>query len=132
MAGMYRSRPRVRFDRAGFHAAVDATRVGRGLSWAAVARQTGLSGSTLSRMSQGRCPDLDGLAALATWSGLSLQLFIDPRRCPSALERIVECFHSDPNLTDRAAYALEAITRAMYSQLVDGALAGEAARDNPR
>lgn len=39
-------------------------------TWKKVAEECGISASTLSRMSQGKHPAADGLAALAFWSRL--------------------------------------------------------------
>ena len=50
-----------RFDSQGFYDALDATRRSRNLNWKQVAAQSGVSASTLTRMAQGRRPDVDGV-----------------------------------------------------------------------
>ena len=65
-----------RFDSQGFYDALDATRRSRNLNWKQVAAKSGVSASTLTRMAQGRRPDVDGLAALASWSGLKADDFV--------------------------------------------------------
>jgi transcriptional regulator with XRE-family HTH domain len=46
---------------------LDAQRLARGLSWRGVARDCGLSPSTLSRMQDGKRPDADALVTLLVW-----------------------------------------------------------------
>ena len=65
------------FDTAAFHAALDATRAARSLSWKDdVASQTGVRASTLTRVGQGKNPDADSIAALVSWSDLSTSDFV--------------------------------------------------------
>ena len=64
------------FDNEKFYAALDASRVARGLTWKQVATESGVSASTLTRMAQGKRPDVDGLAALLGWSGLRADSFL--------------------------------------------------------
>ena len=59
-----------------FFAALDAERQARRCTWKQVAEECGISASTLSRMSQGKHPDVNGLAALAAWSGLDVDRFV--------------------------------------------------------
>ena len=58
------------FDAEAFYAALDSQRHSRRLNWKQVAREAGISASTLTRIAQGKRPDVDSLAALLTWSGL--------------------------------------------------------------
>ena len=68
---------KVRFDTIGFHEALDARRRARRITWKRVAKESGVSASTLSRMAHGQQrPDVDGLAALLTWSDLRAEDFI--------------------------------------------------------
>lgn len=69
-------------DTDALHAALDRERHSRGLSWRDVARETGVSAATLSRLAQGRRPDVDGFAALVAWLGLSADEFLRPGRPP--------------------------------------------------
>jgi hypothetical protein len=64
------------FDVDAFFRALDSVRQSKELRWAQVATESGLSASTLTRMSQGKRPDIDGLAALCAWSGLSADDYI--------------------------------------------------------
>jgi len=62
---------RGKFDLPMFYAALDSVRRSRKITWKQVAEETGVAASTLTRMSQGKRPDVDTLAALADWSGLN-------------------------------------------------------------
>lgn len=67
-----------RFDAALFAAVLDGVRASRGLSWREVARQTGVSSATLTRIGKGHAPDADNLLALAAWAGLlDMRRFLD-------------------------------------------------------
>ena len=62
---------RLDFDFDAFYRALSATVAARDTSWKAVSDQTGVSQSTLSRMSKGRQPDAASLMALSAWSGIN-------------------------------------------------------------
>jgi transcriptional regulator with XRE-family HTH domain len=111
---------RATFDTRAFAAALDAERETRGLRWNQVAQEVGVSGSTLTRLGQGKRPDVDGLARLLDWSGLDAADFIRSSRrasTASTLTRIVGELHGDPHLSEDSATALEQIVRAAYLQL---------------
>lgn len=57
------------------YAALDARRRQEGLSWRQLAMQVDVSPSTLSRMANGRRPDVDAFAALVRWVGLPAERF---------------------------------------------------------
>jgi transcriptional regulator with XRE-family HTH domain len=112
--------PRERiFDAEGFFDALDSERDARKLNWKDVAREAGVSASTLTRMGQGRRPDVDSLAALARWSGLDTDEFIKGhrRKHRSSVAMISTYLRSDPNLSDEAARLLETIVRNTYAEL---------------
>lgn len=111
---------RGRFDAAGFYQALDATRLARGLSWKDVASASGVSASTLTRMAQGKRPDVDSLAALAAWSGLATDRFVrtaEPRLAPEPLAVISAQLRSDPRLTPEAQSALDQVIKVTYERL---------------
>ena len=62
--------PKGIFDAEGFFDALDEVRDSKGLTWKEVADESEVSASTLTRMAQGKRPDVDSLAALLKWSGL--------------------------------------------------------------
>ena len=64
------------FDGDALYGALDAVRQARNLTWKQVAAESGVSASTLTRMAQGRRPDLDSLASLSAWSGLQTDDFV--------------------------------------------------------
>lgn len=66
-----------RFNHEGFRHAVQAIIAGRQLSDRDVARQAGLSSSTITRtIRQDKHPDVEGLMRLADWAGLSVDAFM--------------------------------------------------------
>lgn len=87
-------------------------------NWKLLAKEIGLSPSTLSRRGQGRCPDAATLAALSAWAGLNPADFVvtpaNGRRT-SSLAAISGVLRSDPNLEPKAVQALEAIIRVVYA-----------------
>ena len=108
------------FDVGAFFSALDVTRNAKNLSWRGVAKEIGISASTLTRLAQGRHPDVNSLALLATWAGLQVDDFIDKGTdlvTAEPLTAILTNLRSDPNLTSEAANALDQIIRAAYEQL---------------
>jgi transcriptional regulator with XRE-family HTH domain len=59
----------VAWDAEGFYEALDKARTGRGLSWAEVARQTGVLHSTLNRLSARHSGNVETIARLMLWMG---------------------------------------------------------------
>ena len=109
-----------RFDSSALYEALDATRQARGLNWKQVAAQSGVSASTLTRMAQGKRPDVDGLAALVSWSGLRTDDFVRSETHqsePEPLAMISTYLRSDKNLTPEAAAALDQVVKATYERL---------------
>lgn len=105
------------FDFISFHRAVVTTVAARGVSWKAVSEETGVSQSTLSRMSTGRQPDAASLTAIAAWSGLNPVDFYGPKsREAEPLAMVGTLLRSDPHLDADGADALEAIIKAAYER----------------
>lgn len=77
------------------------------------------AGRVATRMQQGKRPDVDSLAALATWSGLDAGLFFRGE-APAAevvpLAQVTAYLRADPKLSAEAAKALETIIQAAYKQ----------------
>lgn len=108
------------FDLPGFYAALDSQRQARKLTWKQVAAESGVSASTLTRMAQGKRPDVDGLAALTAWSGLDVDDFVRAEGKPTEpepLAMISTYLRSDQNLSDEATVALEELIKATYERL---------------
>jgi transcriptional regulator with XRE-family HTH domain len=113
--------PKTHFDLEGFYSALDAERQSRRLTWKKVAEQSGVSASTLTRMAQGRRPDVDSLSALLNWSGFAMDNFVkgdkENKTEPDTLAQITAYLRADANLTTEGTAALEAIIKAGYEQL---------------
>lgn len=107
------------FDLGRFHAALDAQRAVKGLTWKDVAEQSGVSASTLTRMSQGKRPDVDGLALLLAWSGLDALKFTPKANQPEPMAEIAANLRADRNLSEDSAKALEDIIRVAYEKFRD-------------
>jgi transcriptional regulator with XRE-family HTH domain len=108
------------FDVEAFYQALDGERQGRRLNWKQVAAETGVSASTLTRMAQGKRPDVDGLAALAAWSGLNTDDYVrsaETRPEPEPLAAISTYLRGDKNLSPEAATALDELIKATYQRL---------------
>ena len=110
-----------RFDAEGFYAALDSERQTRRLTWKQVATEANVAASTLTRMGQGKRPDVDGLAALASWSGIDVGLFYRPaddRRTKSEpLAEITALLRADRNLSGESAVALESMLKSAYEHM---------------
>jgi transcriptional regulator with XRE-family HTH domain len=110
--------PQRGFDTSTFVAALDAQRRSRSMTWRDVASEAGVSASTLTRMLQGRRPDVDGLAALLSWSGLSGNDYVRGQQGQAdTLAKISTFLRGDPKLTPQAAAALERIIAAAYAEM---------------
>ena len=105
------------FDVEAFHAALDWRRLAKGMTWKDVAAESGVSASTLTRMAQGKGPDVDGLAALLTWSGLQAEMFIrkgkgETKKTAEPLAQITTVLRADKSLSKDSAEAIEQILKA--------------------
>lgn len=107
------------FDSEAFFSSLNSTRLSRRLTWKEVASQTGVQASTFSRMSDGKNPDVNGLAALLTWSGLKAEDFIPSSTGTEAnsLARAVAHLRADPNLQTKDSEVLVNILNAAYETL---------------
>ena len=86
-----------------------------------VAAESGVSASTLTRMAQGKRPDVDGLAALVAWSGLEADAYVrsadEERPEQEPLAMISTYLRGDRHLSPEAASALEQVIKVTYEQL---------------
>lgn len=108
------------FDAQGFYEALDSTRQAKKMTWKDIAVASGVSASTLTRMAQGKRPDVDSLAALVTWSGLGTDQFVltDTHKADvEPLAMISTYLRGDRNLTPDSAAALSEIVKAAYEQM---------------
>src|SRR5258708_4432630 len=65
-----------RLDTEALYAALDAQRQGRDLSWRQLAKEVGVSPSTMTRLAQRQRPDIDAFAALVRWLGQPADNFL--------------------------------------------------------
>ncbi len=109
---------RMNFDFVAFYKALSATVAARETSWKAVSEETGVSQSTLSRMSKGRQPDAASLTALCAWSGMNpVDFTAAPKNDPEPVAMVARLLRADPNLDEDGADALEAIITTAYERL---------------
>ena len=113
--------PRVgAFDADAFFSALDAVRIAKKKNWKQVAQEAGISASTLTRMAQGKRPDVDSLASLSAWSGLHVDDFVRGKSATTTAEplaMISTYLRSDKHLSPKAAEALDAVIKATYERL---------------
>jgi hypothetical protein len=65
----------IRFDAKALYAALDEQRRNRGQSWSEVAREIGVSPSTLTRTRLGGRMEADGMLAMVRWLGRTAESF---------------------------------------------------------
>lgn len=107
------------FDADAFYETLDGERRTHGLNWKEVAAEAKVSPSTLTRLGQGRRPDVDSFARLVAWGGFAADQFVTtPRRKAAGgfLTNLPTYLRSDPNLDAKGVQALETIIRAAYDQ----------------
>lgn len=109
------------FDGEAFYAAFLRIVQARELTAKQVSQATGVSASTLTRMSQGKRPDAASLAALSAWSGLNPADFVeglDPAREtePEFEVEFAALLRAQPDLSQNAKEALGKIVKAAYEQ----------------
>ena len=110
--------PNVEFEAARFYQALDSTRTARRLNWKQVADKSGVSASTLTRLAQGKRPDVDSMAALVAWSGLSADQFVGGQReHPEALSQITSLLSSDSRLNAESRDAMIGMVTAAYQRM---------------
>ncbi len=64
-----------RFNTRELYLALDAQRTARGLTWEQVAREVGVSASTLRRTAQGGRLEVDGMLLMVSWLGRTVESF---------------------------------------------------------
>jgi len=108
------------FDAEAFYEALDAQRRAKRTTWRQVAGATGVSASTFTRMAQGKRPDVDSLAALCSWSGLSADDFVrsDSKvKEPEPLAMISTLLRADRSLSRQNAAMLDDLIKVTYQRL---------------
>jgi len=115
------------FDAEAYYDALAQIVRAQNISWRQLARETGITPSTLTRMAQGRRPDAASLAVLSAWAGLNPADYVRNTRHaaqPATNHSIRDSLHaisgvlrSDPNLPPDAVRALEDIIHVAYGEL---------------
>lgn len=102
-----------------FYRALDGQRQAKSLTWKKVAEQAKVSASTLTRIAQGKRPDVDTMAALCRWSGLSADDFIAREGANTEAEPLAQILghlRADKNISREGAAAIEAMIQSAYEQ----------------
>ena len=108
---------RTEFDFLAFYRALNTTVQARNTNWKQVSKETGISQTTLSRMSKGRHPDAGSLTALSAWSGLSpVDFMTGNKHDKEPIAMVTKLLREDPNLDSEGADALESIIAAAYDR----------------
>jgi transcriptional regulator with XRE-family HTH domain len=109
----------ARLDAASLHAALDAQRRARGLTWRQVAAETGVSVATLTGTARGGRLEADGVMCMLRWLGLPAEVFLrGPAGAPPELmDQIAVLFRARSDLSPAAAAEFEAIVRDAYVRL---------------
>ncbi len=109
------------FDLKLFHRSLDSVRIYRDLSWREVAFQTGVAASTLTRMGQGKKPDINGLAALIIWSGLNFADFVDGATSVkrNTLVIVTEALANDSKLSNKNAEIIDSLVKLTYKKFTE-------------
>ncbi len=88
------------------------------LSLRDVSAQSGVPVATLSRVEQGRTPDLGTFRRIVEWLGLPAERFLQPTtRAVSTPDLISEHLRLDPNLAPDDAERIVDLVRTMYGAL---------------
>lgn len=93
-----------RVDVAALYRDLDAARETKGLTWRELAREMGLSPSTLSRLSNLKSPDVHAFMAMTQWLGVPAENFRIRRERSAGLEQSGE----QPELVAQLAPLLRA------------------------
>jgi transcriptional regulator with XRE-family HTH domain len=66
----------VRFDAKALYEALDERRSARGMTWAKVAAEIGVSATTVARTRTGGRMEVDGMLAMVRWLGVPVETFV--------------------------------------------------------
>ena len=110
-------------DVAAFYAALDRKRQQEGFTWRGLARGTGVSPSTFTRMAQGHRPDVDTFVTLCSWLGVPAEMFTRGEPIEKGEENTLAIISANlrasPHLSPKSAKAMEDIVSAAYERLKD-------------
>ena len=66
----------LRFDAVALYDALDGQRTARGMTWAQVAVEIGVSAATIKRTRAGGRMEVDGMLAMVRWLGVPIETFV--------------------------------------------------------
>jgi|SRR4051812_20145498 transcriptional regulator with XRE-family HTH domain len=107
------------FDYDAFFRALDQRRRVSGTTWRSVARDAGVSASSITRLGRGNSrPDLATVLSLASWAELDVNDFTGSTpHHRDLLSEVGQTLRSDPNLTPEQSSALEEMLRVTYTSM---------------
>jgi transcriptional regulator with XRE-family HTH domain len=99
------------------HAALDAARTEKNLSWRQLAKELGVSASTISRMANGYKPDVTAFAAMTTWLRMPAETFYVTSESasgeePELVASLVPLLRARNDLTEQDVDYLEEVIAA--------------------
>jgi transcriptional regulator with XRE-family HTH domain len=106
-------------DVGGLYAALDAARISKELSWRQLAKEIGVSPSTMTRMGNSQKPEINAFAAMVRWLNMPAETFmIDedaaPRKEPPLLAQLAPLLRARTDLdADDVRYLEEVIGAAV-------------------
>ncbi len=106
-------------DVGGLYAALDAARASKELSWRQLAKEIGVSPSTMTRMGNSQKPEINAFAAMVRWLNMPAETFmIDedtaPREEPPLLAQLAPLLRARTDLdADDVRYLEELIGAAV-------------------
>ena len=103
---------RDRLDTDALYAALNAQRAARELSWRQLAKEVGVSPSTMTRLANGQRPDVDAFATLVRWLGQPADTFLvgddqAPREEPDLVAQLAPLLRARRDLKEEDAKYLE-------------------------
>jgi transcriptional regulator with XRE-family HTH domain len=109
--------PENRIDLDRLVGALERQRQRQKLSWRQLAHGAGVSPSTMTRMQQGKLPDINTFAALTQWLGLPAEEFLMSKKSAKSSERDIfgvasGLLRGRKNISQDAAEAMEDLLRA--------------------
>lgn len=107
----------ARLNVAALYAALDAERSARGASWRQLAKEVGISPSTLTRMANGHRPDVDAFAALTRWLNVPSEDYLvydtdESEKVPELLTQLAPLLRARKDLTENDVTYLEDLVAA--------------------
>jgi transcriptional regulator with XRE-family HTH domain len=106
-------------DVRGLYAALDAARASKRLSWRQLAKEIGVSPSTMTRMGNGQKPEINAFAAMVRWLNMPAENFMidgsaGPREDPPLLAQLAPLLRARSDLdADDVRYLEEVIGAAV-------------------